>query len=189
MKIHHLNCGCMCPPLRALMPWALPKTFCTHCLLIETSDRLILVDAGVGALDCAQPSRLGANPKLLGFKLRPEETALHQLTALGYSARDLSDIVLTHLDFDHASGICDFPQAQVHVAAASLEDALSGRSLQHKLRYRPHYLQERARWSLIDSARGEAWMGLDGAQESPLSPEILFVSLPGHTPSATSASR
>lgn len=172
----------MCPWIGKLIPWAIPRTFCCHCLLIETNDRLILVDTGLGKQDCDRPARLGFTHKLFRFQLRPEETAIHQLKALGYQERDLSDIVLTHLDSDHASGLCDFPNAQVHVATDSLDDAMSARSFHHKLRYRPHYLQETNSWSLVDTEKGESWMGFDNVQESPFGPEVLLVSLPGHTP-------
>jgi glyoxylase-like metal-dependent hydrolase (beta-lactamase superfamily II) len=46
MKIHHLNCGSMCPIAGRLLPNIFPKEICCHCLFIETSDKLILVDAG-----------------------------------------------------------------------------------------------------------------------------------------------
>lgn len=182
MILHHLNCGCICPWVARVIPGALPKTFCCHCLLIEYGDRLILVDAGFSTLDCATPSRLGITHKLLGFQLDPRETALHHLRRLGYQREDLTDIVLTHLDSDHASGVCDFPNARVHAAASSLEDARLGRSLQHRLRFRPHYLHEDVRWSLISLERGERWMSFERVQESPFGPDLLFVDLPGHTP-------
>ena len=172
----------MCPWVAKLLPWALPKTFCCHCFLIETEDRLILVDTGVSTLDCAQPSRLGFTHKLFQFQLNPHETALHHLETLGYRRDDLTDIVLTHLDSDHASGLCDFPNARVHVAIHSLEDARSRRSIHHWLRYRPHYLHDEIDWSLIDLDRGEQWMTFDRVQESPFGPDFLFVDLPGHTP-------
>ncbi|WP_051484150.1 MBL fold metallo-hydrolase [Rhizobium sp. CF080] len=44
-----------------------------------------------------------------------EDTAAWQIQSLGYPARDVRHIVLTHLDFDHAGGIADFPRARIHV--------------------------------------------------------------------------
>ena len=42
---------------------------------------------------------------------------------LGFSPDDVRHIVLTHLDFDHAGGIEDFPNARVHVLAREREAA------------------------------------------------------------------
>jgi glyoxylase-like metal-dependent hydrolase (beta-lactamase superfamily II) len=44
-----------------------------------------------------------------------EMTALRQLERLGFQAADVQHIVLTHLDFDHAGGLDDFPNATVRM--------------------------------------------------------------------------
>jgi glyoxylase-like metal-dependent hydrolase (beta-lactamase superfamily II) len=55
---------------------------------------------------------------LLRPRLVEEETAVAQVRALGHDPADVTDIVLTHMDFDHVGGLGDFPQATVHVYAA-----------------------------------------------------------------------
>lgn len=40
---------------------------------------------------------------------------MRQIRRLGYAASDVCHIVLTELDFDHAGGLEDFPDARVHV--------------------------------------------------------------------------
>ncbi len=73
MKVHHLNCGSMCPLGRRLLSgeggWLAPANMCCHCLLIEGRNGLILVDTGLGTADVSTPSRLG-----LGFNavVRPK---------------------------------------------------------------------------------------------------------------------
>ena len=42
---------------------------------------------------------------------------MRQVRRLGYDLREVRHIVLTHLDFDHAGGLDDFPQATVHMMA------------------------------------------------------------------------
>jgi glyoxylase-like metal-dependent hydrolase (beta-lactamase superfamily II) len=85
----------------------------SHCLLLETRDSLVLIDTGYGLRDIAQPrSRL--NPIFLALmkpELREEMSAVRQIEALGFRARDVRHIVLSHLDFDHAGGLDDFPDA------------------------------------------------------------------------------
>jgi len=52
---------------------------------------------------------------LLSPDFREEHTALRQIERLGYHPRDVRHIVLSHLDFDHAGGLDDFPHATVHM--------------------------------------------------------------------------
>ena len=93
-----------------------------HCLLIETDRGLVLIDTGLGLKDTRQPyprlSRFYVN--LLNIQLDPEETAFRQIQRLGFRPEDVRHIVLTHLDFDHAGGLEDFPLATVHVMSAGL---------------------------------------------------------------------
>ncbi len=63
MRIHHLNTGTMCPIGRRFVNgtggiFQRARMVC-HCLLVETSDGLALVDTGIGLDDIAQPQRLG----------------------------------------------------------------------------------------------------------------------------------
>lgn len=57
IKIHHLDCGCMCPFGGALFDGfsaGLRAHLCCHCLLLETErDGLVLVDTGFGEQMCA----------------------------------------------------------------------------------------------------------------------------------------
>src|SRR3546814_19872166 len=57
---------------------------------------------------------------LMRPKLNLAETALAQIQALGFAASDVHNIVLTHLDFDHAAAPADFPDATVHPHAPAL---------------------------------------------------------------------
>src|SRR4051812_5450734 len=116
MKVHHLNCASFCPPLFASRVNSVGKLVC-HCLLVESADGLILVDTGLGAKVLAEPSRRSppGSLKMMGACLAPRETAVQQIARLGLDPKDVRHILLTHLDFDHAGGIADFPAAQVHI--------------------------------------------------------------------------
>ncbi|MBV9860139.1 MAG: MBL fold metallo-hydrolase [Alphaproteobacteria bacterium] len=187
MRIHHLSCGSMCPYGGGLWDGVTaglgPATIVCHCLLIETEQGLVLVDTGFGLRDVAQPTpRL--SPLFLTvnrIRLRAEETARHQIAALGLDPADVRHIVLTHLDFDHAGGIEDFPQATVHVMEAELAAAAARRSLLDRGRYRPMQWDENVKWRRY-RPDGERWFGFDSVRAiDGLPPEILFVPLAGHT--------
>ena len=182
MIVHHINCGCMCPWIAKIVPGSIPKTFCCHCLLIEDNDKLILVDTGISTHDCDQPKRLGLTHKLFNFQLNKHETALHQIRELGYNPDEVTDIILTHLDSDHASGLCDFTKATVHVSKVEMEAARSQKSFHHRIRYRMHYLHDDFHWNLVDLTQGEQWQTFDRVQAFPQVSNLLLVDLPGHTP-------
>src|SRR5437879_605277 len=88
-----------------------------HCLLVEAGDSLILVDTGFGTREVANPrARLGTPFTAVAHpRPRADETAIAQVRALGLDPADMRHIVLTHLDLDHAGGLADFPDAEVHV--------------------------------------------------------------------------
>ena len=95
MRIHHLNCGTMCPLARRLINgdgklFERGKMVC-HVLLVEGRDGLTLVDTGYGLADLRAPAkRLGrAFLALTAPALREEETALRQVEKLGFSAKDV----------------------------------------------------------------------------------------------------
>jgi glyoxylase-like metal-dependent hydrolase (beta-lactamase superfamily II) len=91
-------------------------------------------------------------------------------------------IVLTHLDFDHAGGLEDFPDATVHVLAAEREAARERRSFLARRRYRPEQWDGVRTWRTYRAGAGERWFGFEAVRDlEGLPPEILFIPLPGHT--------
>ena len=191
MRIHHLNCGTDCPLGGALFDGCstglLGHIVC-HCLLIETDAHgLVLVDTGYGLKDVDHPHR--ADPRIprpwramLNIRLREEETALRQAEALGFQASDVRHIIATHLDFDHAGGLEDFPNATVHVMAREYDDATRPHSgFVARNRWRMPQLNGVADWRRY-GARGEDWFGFEAVRDlDGLPPEILMVPLAGHT--------
>jgi glyoxylase-like metal-dependent hydrolase (beta-lactamase superfamily II) len=150
-----------------------------HCLLVETGDRLVLVDTGFGTADVREGRRrIGrVAPALIGFDLRPEETAVAQLPGLGIDPAAVTDVVLTHLDLDHAGGLGDFRQARVHVHRRELEAARHPR-LDERMRYVPAQWAHGPRWVEHDEP-GEDFFGLGGA--SVVADDVLLVPLHGHS--------
>lgn len=68
-----------------------------RCLLIEGNGRLILVDDGLGDKYDAKFAGI--------YAVDHERAELHRsLRAAGFSASDVTDVVLTHLHFDHCGG-------------------------------------------------------------------------------------
>lgn len=104
-----------------LCPWALRS------LIVEDDGRVILIDTGFG--DKQSPEFFDA------FQLFGGEDLLLGLRQKGYCPEDITDVVITHLHYDHCGGsigldrqtgnyVAVFPNATIHVSAAQWEWAL-----------------------------------------------------------------
>lgn len=181
MRIHHLNCGTTRPFGGRLIdgtghPFRSALGVC-HCLLIETGQELVLVDSGFGMTDVRRPAEsLGRTFLAMSRpRLDPEETAIRQVTRLGYAPGDVRHIVLTHLDLDHAGGLPDFPWAKVHLHEAEYREAASSRYSKVQLAHGPD-------WVTHSSNGGDRWFGFEAIRQLPGLPEdLLLVPLPGHS--------
>jgi glyoxylase-like metal-dependent hydrolase (beta-lactamase superfamily II) len=157
---------------------------CCHCLLIEGERGLTLVDTGFGLQDVANPrGRLSRFfLALLSPEFREEMTAVRQIERLGFDAADVRDIVLTHLDFDHAGGLDDFPDARVHMMTVERDQALRRATWMDRQRYRPQQWSTRPNWQVHDASAGERWFGFDCVRDVPATDaEVLMVPLAGHS--------
>jgi glyoxylase-like metal-dependent hydrolase (beta-lactamase superfamily II) len=155
-----------------------------HCLLVEGEDGLVLVDTGFGLNDIRHPrDRLSAFfLALVKPAFREDMTAIRQIERLGFDARDVRHIVMSHLDFDHAGGLDDFPHATVHLLRRERDDAIDQRTWMDRQRFRPQQWMHRDLWRTYVATNGEHWFGfervqpLDGVRD-----DVLLVPLPGHT--------
>jgi len=98
-----------------------------RCLLVVDGDRRILIDTGIGNKQ---------SEKFFGYYyLNGEETLELSLRQAGFGFEDITDVVLTHLHFDHVGGavkkmddgtlVPAFPRAVYHVTEAHLNHALN----------------------------------------------------------------
>lgn len=190
MRLHHLNCISTCPVGGHLMDGRSRCLVCRghlacHCILVEPPDGgLILIDTGLGLRDVHDPkSRLSAYfLALLKPEFREEMTARRQVERLGFRAEDVRHIVLTHLDFDHAGGLDDFPNAVVHLMRREKDAAEAQSTWMDRQRFRPQQWSSRPRWRVYDPMEGEAWYGFARARPlDGLPPEIALIPLIGHT--------
>jgi glyoxylase-like metal-dependent hydrolase (beta-lactamase superfamily II) len=189
MRIHHLNCGTMCPwPGRLFGDrgrlLGRGRLVC-HCLVVESDAGLLLIDTGMGTADVADPVRRLSRGfiAMTSPRLRVEETALAQLARLGFSATDVRHIVPTHLDPDHAGGLSDFPDALVHVLATEHAAAMAPATFNERRRYRAAQWAHGPHWLLHEvAAGGERWHGFEQVRAvAGTHDEVLLIPLYGHT--------
>lgn len=147
-----------------------------------------LLDAGIGRATAnafAQNSLL--NRLLFGF--RNAHPAADQLQAAGFPLATLQGILLTHLHWDHAGGLPDFPGVPVWVQAAELAAANHGAA--------PSYLGEHRNASIVwhtyqfpqqahvsqqtDQVPQQAYAGFERSLDVMGDGRLILVDLPGHT--------
>lgn len=78
------------PDSKGLCTWAM------RCLLIEDGKKLILIDCGLGD---KQSEKFFSH-----YEPHGEDTLHKSLSKYGFHADDITDVVLTHLHFDHCGG-------------------------------------------------------------------------------------
>lgn len=182
VTIHHLNCCTNRPMFGRFINERAPSRMISHVLLLETDHGLVLVDTGIGMDDMKSPERLGVMNIFNRPRLDENETALKQIEKLGFRAKDVHHIVMTHLDLDHTGGLPDFPNATIHVLKRELEAAMKPESSKEKERYRKPHWAHSPNWEPYEENYGEPWFGFDSIWNlKGLPPEIVLVRLPGHT--------
>lgn len=134
----------------------------TRCLLLEGEGRLILIDVGIG--DKFDEKHRGI------YAMKDGPGLVGGLRAQGYEPSDVTDVILTHLHFDHCGGATKwdggtsrviFDRAVHHVQRAHWEWAQKGNA-REKASFLPENLeplQAEGQLNLIDGA-GEILPGI-----------------------------
>ena len=85
------------------------ENFCTltmRCMLIDTGEKLILIDNGVGTKQLE---------RIKYYQVEGIVDFEEELNKLGYSCNDVTDVVLTHLHFDHCGSSTKFNEDKTEV--------------------------------------------------------------------------
>ena len=88
-----------------------------HPVLVATDEALVLLDAGFGP---DLPEYMEGR-----YELDRDKNLMDHLEEAGYTAEDITHVVLSHLDADHVGWALDppsFPNATVYVQEAALEE-------------------------------------------------------------------
>lgn len=188
MRIHHLDGGGMRPFGGRLIDGR-PGVFrraevACHCLLIEHPAGLVLVDTGYGEQATIQPEVWVGQKVIRRTNPILDQVIARQVEALGYSREDVRDIITTHLDLDHAGGLADFPDANVHVYQAELDAMTGPHGRGERFRYRPVQIAHGPKWIAYgeSDSHDDHWFGFKAVRElQGLPPQMLMVPLAGHT--------
>jgi N-acyl homoserine lactone hydrolase len=136
-------------------------------LVITESGRLIVIDTGIHRSHIEDPDRTWRGTAFAA-ELRPvmriEDTVDYRLAVLGLRAAEVSDVINTHLHFDHAGNNDAFSNATFYVQRSHYEAAIDNASFPNQ-----YWRLDGLNYHLLD---GETDLG-DG---------ISVFSTPGHVP-------
>ncbi len=146
-----------------------------RCLLIEAGERLVLVDTGIGA---KQDEKFFSH-----YALNGDATLQSSIQQAGYSVNDITDVLLTHLHFDHVGGAVErvgealrptFSQATYWTHPGHLNWAVNPnpREKASFLRENIVPLQESGQLQFFGTGADDTYLGIPGL-------ELLYVD--GHT--------
>lgn len=118
-------------------------------------------------------------PAMIVNGVRPGVPAIDQLATLGIAATEIHTIVLTHLHWDHASAVADFPLAELVLDAREHVDGVrAGSQFRGHSPLRP----PPGRICTVDYTSAEPYAGFARTIDLFGDGSVRLVSTPGHTP-------
>jgi glyoxylase-like metal-dependent hydrolase (beta-lactamase superfamily II) len=139
------------------------------------------VDTGLGLDDYSDPTWFTKFFRVItDMPFDPNEAAANRLKGLGYKPEDIKHIILTHMHFDHCSGLPDFPRAKIHVHRREYESFTDGKVLHwDEFAYVSRYIVHQPDFVLYDKVDSK-WYDFD-AIRLPFTPEMFLIPLHGHS--------
>jgi glyoxylase-like metal-dependent hydrolase (beta-lactamase superfamily II) len=153
------------------------KAIC-HCLLLEDKNGLALVDTGFGLTEIRNPIKYIGQELIDAFVIEFDEnhTAFRQIEKMGLNTGDVKHCIISHLDFDHAGGLADFPAANVHISREEYDSFKNGnpRYLSTQFVHKPIFK--------VHEHSNTSWYGLPARKiEMGFESDIFLIPLFGHT--------
>ncbi len=110
--------------------WFNLRHLAQNAILIRHPQGDVMIDAGLGTKVDEQFSENSFVMRQL-FAYENVNPAITQFEKAAYPAANVTKIIPTHLHWDHASGLVDFPGAQVWVQQAEYDEARNGHAPAH----------------------------------------------------------
>lgn len=113
------------------------------------------------------------------FKYSKEVSARQQLIANGIETDSIKTIILSHLHWDHSSGIKDFPNASVYTIEEELSFAKS-KEAQSPAFLKSQYEGDNINWKFLEFKKNK-YHDFEESCDYFGDGSVVFVKLPGHT--------
>jgi glyoxylase-like metal-dependent hydrolase (beta-lactamase superfamily II) len=160
-------------------------------ILIERNHDLVLFDTGIGTRieEEMRPPIYWGNLFFHRFVMRtrfnPRHDALtHQLQRLGFKPADVKNVIISHLHWDHAGGMRDFPHAHFFVGHREWDfvSGLSGMSLLKNAFITEQFCGAGLDIELIETDPRKPFKNFPASYDVFGDGSMVLVDLPGHSP-------
>lgn len=146
--------------------------------LIEHADGLVLFDAGLDPDCVGDPvAGYGELAERIRIDFREEHLVEHYLNGLGFGLSDVDTVIASHLHFDHAGALKQFPHARTLLGAGEMAYARSPE----------RFSSTWFRAEDFDDRHGIAWSEVDADHDLFGDGAVTVLHLPGHTPGSLGA--
>jgi glyoxylase-like metal-dependent hydrolase (beta-lactamase superfamily II) len=160
-------------------------------VLIERDNGLVLFDTGIGTRieeEMRPPiywGNLFSHRCVMRTRFDPQHDALvHQLPKLGFKVSDVKNVIVSHLHWDHAGGMRDFPQAHFFVGRREWDFAsgLSGVPLFKNAFIKEQFCGTGLDVELIETDPRKPFKNFRASYDVFGDGSMVLVDLPGHSP-------
>jgi len=160
-------------------------------VLIERDDDLVLFDTGIGTRidqEMRTPiywGNLFFHRFVMRTRFDPQRDALvHQLPRLGFKVSDVKKVIISHLHWDHAGGMRDFPDARYIINRKEWDFAAG---LTGALLFKNAYIKEQFCCAdldieLINTDARKPFKNFSASYDLFGDGSMVLVDLPGHSP-------
>ena len=155
--------------------------------LIERNGDLVLFDTGLGERihEEMRPLKYRQNwifsTIIMKTKFNPaSDPVVQQLPKLGFDQKSVKQVILSHLHWDHAGGMLDFPNAEFIIGAREWDSATAPDSHRHAY-IREQYDRPELRKRLVSTDPGKPILGFPASYDVFGDGSFVLVDLPGHT--------
>lgn len=146
--------------------------------LIEHRHGLVLFDGGLDSAAAGDPAAVyGAMAQQIDIRFPFEFQVEQQLDGLGFALRDVETVIASHLHFDHAGALKEFPHARTFLGEGEMEYALAPERFSSAWYRREDF----------DDRHAISWQVLPCDHDVFGDGAVTVLRMPGHTPGSLAA--
>jgi len=160
-------------------------------VLIERDNDLVLFDTGIGTrIDQEMRpliywGNLFFHRCIMRTQFMPQRDALmHRLPRLGFQPSDVKNVIISHLHWDHAGGMRDFPNAHFIVNGKEWNFAtqLAGVQLYKNAFIKEQFCESGLDIELMETDLSKPFLNFPASHDIFGDGSMVLVDLPGHSP-------
>lgn len=157
------------------------------CAVIEREEGLVLFDTGIGTRIEEEFKPLASRGNwffskvVMRTEFEPSRDALvNQLPVLGFDPSDVRCAVLSHLHWDHAGGMRDFPRCRFVINRPEWEDAVSRRGINAGAYIREEFEDQGLEIDLVSTDPSRPYLSFRASHDVFGDGSLVLVDIPGH---------